>query len=169
MKTLAVLRHAKSSWDDSSLADFDRPLNGRGRKAATRVGREVKRRKFDYVLASPARRVRETLERFAEGYDKDLPITFEQRIYESSTTTLFELVNQIPDDAKSALLVGHNPTLENFVPAISRDDRKGLRNKAGGKFPTSALAIIELDVDRWSDVGPASGEIVDLILPRELD
>lgn len=169
MKTLAVLRHAKSSWDDPSLADFDRPLNARGRKSAKRVGREIKGRKFDTVLASPARRVRETLEYFAEGYGKELPITFEQRIYESSAAILLQLVNQIADDAKSVLLVGHNPALENFVPAISHDDRKGLRAKADGKFPTCALAVIELDVDRWSDVGTACGEIVELILPRELD
>lgn len=169
MKTLAVLRHAKSSWGDPSRADFDRPLNSRGRKSAKRVGREVKDRKFDYALASPARRVRETLEYFAEGYGKELPITFEPRIYESSTAILLQLVNQIADDAKSVLLVGHNPTLENFVSAISRDDRTGLRAKADGKFPTCALAVIKLDVDRWSDVGPACGEIVELILPRELD
>src|SRR5690242_4325982 len=107
MKRLAVLRHAKSSWDDPSLDDFNRPLNGRGWKAARRMGRELTKRKmhFDLVLASTAARVRETIDGVQEKYDFDAPIRFEPYVYEASEATLLSQVRRLPEDAESALLV----------------------------------------------------------------
>ena len=171
MKQLAILRHAKSSWDDSSLDDFSRPLNERGIKAARRMGREMKKRKlrFDDVIASPAVRVRETLEHVAEGYGKSFSITFEDRIYLASLRTLLEIVRELPDAAETPLLVGHNPGLEHLISNLTADDDSGYRNKVLGKYPTGALAIIELPAKNWADVQTGKGEIVELILPRELD
>ncbi len=100
MKRLTILRHAKSSWDDASLADFNRPLNDRGWKAARRVGRELKRREIhlDLCVASTAARVRETLDGLVEGYGKpDFEIRFEPRIYEASLATLLEIVRGLPE------------------------------------------------------------------------
>ena len=171
MKRLAILRHAKSSWDDSSLDDFSRPLNERGIKAARRMGREMKKRKlrFDHVLASPAVRVRETLENVAKGFGSDLSTHFDERIYLASLSALLELVRELPEDASAPLLVGHNPGLEQLVSTLAADDARGLRNKAVGKYPTGALAVIELTTRSWRGVQEGSGEIVELILPRELD
>ena len=171
MRRLAILRHAKSSWDDSSLDDFSRPLNERGIKAARRVGRELKKRKvrFDHVLASPAVRVRETLDRVADGYGKRFAIEFEDRIYLASLRTLLEIVRELPDKADASLLVGHNPGFEHLVAALAADDDRGYRDKILGKYPTGALAVIELPASSWRDVAEGSGKIVDLILPRELD
>ena len=171
MKRLAILRHAKSSWDDSSLDDFARPLNERGVKAARRMGREMRKRKlsFDYVIASPAVRVRETLDGVVEG-GADIPAPrFDERIYLASVGTLLEIVRKVADDVKAPLLVGHNPGLEHLLSTLARDDDHGLRDKVLGKFPTGALAVVQLDANSWRDIGEKSGEIVELILPRELD
>ena len=171
MKRLTVLRHAKSSWDDPELDDFNRPLNERGWKAARRIGREMTSRglRFDVVLASMAARVRETIDGIQEKYDFGAPINFERQIYEASEGTLLELVRAIPDAVGSALLIGHNPGLERLIVELTRNDERGLRDRIAGKFPTAGLAMIKLPAERWRDVEPASGEIVELIFPRDLD
>jgi phosphohistidine phosphatase len=172
MKRLTVLRHAKSSWAEPNRDDFDRPLNDRGWKAARRMGLELKHRKidFDLCLASPAARVRETLDGLSETYgDFQFPITFEEKIYLADTATLLELVRDVADDVERLLIVGHNPGLERLVAMLTRDDGKGLRDEVEHKFPTAALAVIEVAAESWSEVDPAGGKIVELIFPKELD
>jgi phosphohistidine phosphatase len=169
VKRLTILRHAKSSWDDP-VADFDRPLNARGRKAAVTVGEELKRRgvQFDCVIASPAKRVRETLDQLAKGYGGPLDLHFDERIYLASADNLLDLVRGIPDDVRSALIVGHNPGLHRLALLLTRDDG-ALRQRIADNLPTAAVAGVELGAMRWSEVEPGSGEIVELILPRDLD
>lgn len=171
MKRLAVLRHAKSSWDEPDLDDFNRPLNDRGWKAARRMGRELKDRgvRFDFVLASTAARVRETIDGVQEKYEFAGPIRFEHRIYMASEECLLSLVRGLPEKAHTPLIVGHNPGLERLLVELTHDDGDGLRHRVAGKYPTGALAFVELPAHRWADVAPGSGEIVELILPKELD
>jgi len=168
---LTTLRHAKSSWDDHGLDDFDRPLNDRGRKAARQLGRELKRRKvrFDHVIASPATRVRETVEELAKGYGKLPGVRFDSHIYEAGAERLLQLIRHIPETAHAPLLVGHNPGMQQIVLALTQDDGNGLRERVVEKYPTAALAMIDLDVPRWDEVETHAGKIVELILPRELD
>jgi phosphohistidine phosphatase len=171
MTILTVLRHAKSSWDQQGLDDFDRPLNDRGRKAARRIGRELKHRhvRFDRVFASSAIRVRETLDELAKGYDRNLDVSFDDRIYAADVETLIDIVQGIPDEVHAPLLVGHNPGLQELLVRLTRDDDGGLRSKVAAKYPTAAVAIVTLPAPRWEEVAPGSGEIRELILPRELD
>ena len=172
MKRLTVMRHAKSSWDQPGLDDFNRPLNERGWKAARRIGKEIKHRHihFDFALASPAARVRETIDGFTETYgEPTFPIRFEPRIYDAALDTLLELVRSIPAEVEDALIIGHNPGLERLVGALSHDDHAGLRAKVAAKFPTAAVAAIELPVEGWIGVEPGKGKLVELILPKELD
>jgi phosphohistidine phosphatase len=172
MKRLTLLRHAKSSWDEPNLDDFDRPLNDRGWKSARRIGKEMKRRhmRFDLGLASPAARVRETIDGLTETYgEPDFAIRFEPRIYLASVETLLQIVREVPADVKGALLIGHNPGLERLVVELTRDDKDGLRAKVGEKFPTAALAVIELPADDWAEMKPGCGKLIELILPKELD
>ena len=172
MKTLAVLRHAKSSWDQPNVDDFDRPLNERGWKAARRIGNELKHRKlrFDLCLASPAARVRETLDGLSETYGElPFPVRFEQQVYLASCATLLELIRDVDDEVGALLLVGHNPGLEQLVAMLTQDDKDGLRSRVEHKVPTAAVAVIELPSDCWADVQPGSGKLVELLLPKELD
>jgi phosphohistidine phosphatase len=172
MKRLAIFRHAKSSWDDASIDDFNRPLNERGWKSARRIGKEMKHRRmsFDLGLASPAARVRETIDGVTETYgEPKFPIRFEPRMYGASVVTLVELIRSIPADVEAALMVGHNPGFERLVAELTRDDSKGLRDRVAGKFPTAAMAVIELPAASWAEVEPGEGQVVELLLPRELD
>jgi phosphohistidine phosphatase len=169
VKSLTILRHAKSSWDDP-VADFDRPLNARGRKAAVTVGEELRRRgsKFDYVLASPAQRVRQTLERLSRGYGEPFEVHFDERIYLASADHLLAMVHRITDDVQSALIVGHNPGLHRLALLLARE-AGALRRQITDKYPTAAATTLEFETGRWREVDPDSGEIVELILPRDLD
>ncbi|MEO7635033.1 MAG: histidine phosphatase family protein [Sphingomicrobium sp.] len=156
MTTLGLMRHAKSSWDDAGQSDFDRPLNARGRAAAERMGRELKQRgiRFDHVLASPATRVRETLDRLALGYGALPEVQFDERIYAASEHMLVELIRALSASYAAALVVGHNPGMHQLLSALTGEVRD--------KFPTGAVAMIELD-------SPVKGRLEALILPRELD
>ena len=172
MKRLTVLRHAKSSRDEPGTADFDRPLNPHGWKSARRMGRELRDRgiRFDLCVASPAARVRETLDGLAEGYGQfGFAIAFEGRIYMAEAATLLGLVRALPEHVESPLLVGHNPGLERLIAMLTRDDDKGLRERIAGKFPTAALASIDLPARNWAEVERSSGTVAELILPKELD
>ena len=170
MKRLTVLRHAKSSWKDRELDDFDRPLNGRGRRAARRMGREISERgmHFDFVLASPAARIRETIDGVAEHHKLNAPMHFEPRIYMARVAELIELISEVPDEKASVLLVGHNTSAERLVAKLSMDDETGLRRRVEEKFPTAALATIELPIDSWKDMQPECGRLVALIYPGDL-
>lgn len=171
MKQLAILRHAKSSWADAGVDDFDRPLNDRGRKAARRIGEELAVRDlhFDLVLASSAARVRETIagagEKFAFGPD----VRFDDELYAAGEDLLLAVIRAVPEKIHSALIVGHNPGLEQVIATLTRDDPAGHRDRVATKFPTAALAVIEFQLEQWEQIGPGSGTIVELILPRELD
>jgi phosphohistidine phosphatase len=168
MKILTLLRHAKSGWDDPVTRDFDRPLNPRGRKAARTVGREMKAQElaFDLVLASPARRVIETLEEVAAGYGAIAP-EYDQQLYLASAATLLEKVRGAPDTVERLLLAGHNPGLEELALGLSR--KGGLRGEVEVKYPTGTLAEIELPVERWSEVTEGVGQLVRFVRPRDLD
>jgi phosphohistidine phosphatase len=171
MKRLTLLRHAKSDWDQP-VDDLNRPLNERGWKAARRIGKEMKRRhmSFDFALASPAARVRETIDGLSETYgEPKFPIRFEPKMYGAGADALIELIREMPGEAEDALLIGHNPGLERLVVGLSRDDGHGLRDKVAEKFPTAAVAVIEFPVSSWTEVAPGKGKMVELILPKELD
>lgn len=168
MRTLYVLRHAKSDWGDESLRDFDRPLNHRGRKAAKTVGHEMSDRGIrpDLVIASPAVRAKETVEHMLEGLGGDLRVNEDRRIYEASTGTLMDIVRNAPEDSEHLMVVGHNPGFQDLVVALS--EPCALREEAGEKFPTGALAEIRFSIDRWSEIAPGTGQLEDLIKPRDL-
>ena len=171
MKTLMLLRHAKSSWDSGARSDFDRPLNARGHRAARTVGRALKAQglSFDAVIASPAVRVVETLEDLVDGYGAPLPPSFDQRVYLGSVATLLGLVREADDTADRLLLVGHNPGLEGLAMLLTRDDGNGLRRELAAKYPTATLAEIVLPIAHWREIAPGKGELARFIRPRDLD
>ncbi len=171
MKTLTLLRHAKSSWDDPVQRDFDRPLNKRGRKAARTVGRELKRvgLGWDRIIASPAVRVVETLADVSEGYGSELAPSYDRRIYLASAQALLELVQETDDTADRLMLVGHNPGLEMLALLLTRADEAGLRAEIEMKYPTATVTESALSAERWADVAEGSGTVSRFIRPRDLD
>ena len=171
MKTLTLLRHAKSGWNDPVQRDLDRPLNGRGMRAATRMGRYMREEglAFDQVRASPAMRVRQTIEGVEDGYGQPLAPEFDTRIYMASGVTLLEVVQSLDDAHARVLLIGHNPGLEDLVLDLVPASAGGYRDEVEMKYPTATLAELEFDVARWADVTERSARFTRFVRPRELD
>jgi phosphohistidine phosphatase len=172
MKTLTLLRHAKSGWDDPVTRDFDRPLNGKGKRAARIVGRSLRSAgaSYDHVVASPAVRVVETLEEVADGYGGELSPAWDRRLYLASPATLLDVIQSLPERAASALLAGHNPGLEELVlMLVAEGGDDALRREVETKFPTGSVAVIAFDVAVWGDVAAGDGRLLSFVRPRDLD
>jgi phosphohistidine phosphatase len=168
MKILTLLRHAKSGWDDPSLSDLERPLNGRGREAARAMGREMAALGLgcDLILASPAARVTETIDGLAEGYGPVEP-RFDERLYLASPDTLLDLVRTADDAVDRLLIVGHNPGIERLAVLLSRAGP--LHDQVAAAYPTGALAEIAFEVAHWRDVAPGAGTLRRFLRPRDLN
>ena len=171
MKRLHLLRHAKSSWDDPVERDFDRPLNGRGHRAARRMGEWLlaERLHFDRILASPALRIRQTIEGVEAGLGQRLTLEQDKRIYMASAATLFDIVRECPDAVTDLLLIGHNPGLEDLLLIATEGDTSALRAEAERKYPTATFASIEIDIERWADLPEGGARLVRFVRPRDLD
>ena len=168
MKSLGLLRHAKSDWDDMSLRDFDRGLNDRGRRGAAVMGGHIREHgvEWDLLLASPAERVKRTL----DATRLKLPVRWEERIYLADSDTLIALLQGLEDDPAAVLVAGHNPGLQelifDLVPPAAENE---LFATAAEKFPTATFAVLELAIERWADCAPGCGKLVHLARPRDLD
>jgi phosphohistidine phosphatase len=173
LKSLTILRHAKSGWDATVERDFDRPINERGRLGAKLVGAWFQRQVFalDHITASPAVRVTQTLDVFQPSSGlATLDVHFDRRIYLASAATLMDVIRETPDSVDNLLICGHNPGLEDLilmlVPANSSDEH---RAKVDEKLPTAALAHLELDISSWTALDEKSARFINFIRPRDLD
>ena len=169
VKTLTLLRHAKSGWDDPVARDFDRPLNPKGKRAAATMGRHLRREglPFDHAVASPALRVVETIAEFEGGFGTRLEPAWDRRVYLASPATLLDIVRETPSEAARLLLVGHNPGLEELVLLLAGADE--LRDRVEEKYPTASVAEIAFEVEQWADVAAGAGRLVRFVRPRDLD
>lgn len=161
MRTLYLLRHAKSSWEDASLRDFDRPLKQRGRNAAERIGKCLAAEKPSVllVICSPAVRARQTAEIVLKSSGRQAEQRFEERIYEASLRDLLQVVSEIPDANPVAMMVGHNPGFEELLAFLTREGRQ---------MPTCALARIALDIESWSAAEAGKGSLEWFVKPKDL-
>jgi phosphohistidine phosphatase len=167
VRRLHLLRHAKSSWDDTTLRDRDRPLAPRGRKATTRIARWA--RKHDVrpqlVVTSSAVRARETLEGVRPGLGEP-EVWTEVALYAASAETLLARARMLPDEAEEAMLIGHNPGLQHLLLLLAEPGE--LRDRAEAKFPTGALATLDADIVSWSALEHGAARLVEFVVPREL-
>lgn len=155
MKRLTLVRHAKSSWKDVELADFDRPLNKRGKGDAPRMGERLARRGLhpDLLLSSPARRARQTAEAIAAQLRLDPTVLrFSAPIYEADPEALLELIRGCEERWQHLLLVGHNPGLTELGNLLADC---GIDN-----LPTCALLVIDFEVSSWRQVAPGAGALL---------
>jgi phosphohistidine phosphatase len=161
MKKLMLLRHAKSSWEDASLPDFERPLNERGLRAAPLIGKFMRKQKIrpDLIICSPATRTRETIALVLEVSGILAELRYDERIYEATTSDLLEVVSQIEDDYGEVLLVGHNPGFENLLERLTGK---------GERMPTAALARISINADNWSEAAAKGGRLEWFVKAKEL-
>ncbi len=161
LKHLLLLRHAKSSWDDPALGDHDRPLAPRGRKAAKLIGAHLRREQIgsSLVLCSSARRARETLELVSPSGE----IQIEDGLYGASADELLGRLRQVPDEVDCALLIGHNPAIQDLAAGLVADSA-GLATR---KFPTGALATLTF-AGTWSELDFRRAKLDAFVRPREL-
>ena len=160
-RILYLLRHAKSSWKDNSLADFDRPLKGRGRDAAEQMGKRLASEKLEdaVLICSPAARTRETAQLVLKHSRLHMDQRFDERIYEASLRDLLQVVSEIPDEKQTAMLIGHNPGFEELLAFLTGEARP---------MPTCALAKIKLGVASWKDVRGGEGSLKLFLTPKGL-
>ncbi|HSR43247.1 MAG TPA: histidine phosphatase family protein [Longimicrobiales bacterium] len=170
MRTLYLLRHAKSSWDDSSLADHDRPLAPRGRRAAPSMGRYMQSERLvpELVLCSTAARTRATWALAAPFLGDDIPVEYDRELYGASAGTLLRVVRGLPDDVRRVLMVGHNPGWELFAAALAGDGDRGAIARMRRKFPTAALAVLESPAERWTGVEAGGCRLERFVRPKDL-
>jgi len=154
------MRHAKSSWDNSDLADFDRPLNDRGEAAAPFMGELIAGRGLapEEIVSSPAKRALQTATLVKESGGIEAPIRLDERIYEAGAQTLKQVASEFRDELDIMMMIGHNPGFEGFVSFLTGRQES---------MPTAALAVIDLDIDKWSDVKNGEGDLIEVIRPKE--
>ncbi|HQU82993.1 MAG TPA: phosphohistidine phosphatase SixA [Pyrinomonadaceae bacterium] len=159
MKKLYILRHAKSSWDNPILADFDRPLNERGTKTADFMGNFLLKQDFqpDLILTSPATRAQETANIVKKTAKFQAEIKLEENIYEASVQTLVKIVSELKENVQTVLLVGHNPGLEGLIKFLTGEIQS---------MPTAGLAIIDLKIEKWKEIAAECGTLQDLVRPK---
>lgn len=162
MKTLLILRHAKSSWDNPSLSDYDRPLNKRGKRDAPRIGAHLKQAGVvpDRILTSSAKRARKTAKKVAKscGY-KDEIIRLDS-LYHAPPGVYYENLTAQSNKYHSVMVVGHNPTMEQLVSHLSGELHQ---------MPTAAIAHFELPIDDWKKLDLSTeGNLVNLWTPKSL-
>lgn len=172
MLNLLLLRHAKSSWDDPALDDFDRPLTKRGTKAATAIGQHLDSAGLapSLVLCSTAVRTRATVTLVLREINAVTPaVVFEDALYLASAATLLARVRESEARHKTVLLVAHNPGLHALALELAGEGRRDVLADLAMQFPTAALAHLAFRSRDWNSIGPASGELVEFLLPRKLD
>ncbi|WP_298337426.1 histidine phosphatase family protein [uncultured Erythrobacter sp.] len=171
-KLLGILRHAKSDWSDGATRDFDRGLNDRGRRGAEVIGDHIREdgQAWQKVVASPAERVKAT---FETGLP-EVQVTYDDRLYLASPDTIFDVVqdhaSQSDEEPNAILISGHNPGLyETILELVSPAQENDLFKELLIKFPTGSFAIVECEMDSWSELKKFTGKLVHFTRPRDLD
>ena len=161
MKTLLLLRHAKSSWKQPEMNDLDRPLNKRGKKEAPKVGEYLKANNLvpDLIISSTARRAHDTAQAVAKesGFDKSIELY--QDLYMSEPSCYLDILHRLPDSANRVLVVGHNPDLDELLTMLT---------DVNEHMTTAALAQIDLPISSWTELNEATdGRLQNLWAPHE--
>lgn len=170
MKTLMLLRHAKSAWRNPGLGDHERPLNGRGRRAADRMGRYMADEGLapDIVLSSTSVRTRETWDRLSKSAGFGVEPGFEKRLYLGQPGDYLALIAKLPARAERALFIGHSPGIETLARGLTGKGAADDLEALGAKYPTGALSVIRFE-GGWPDVGEGRGRLERFVRPRLLE
>ena len=167
-RRLYLLRHGKSSWRDPDLDDHDRPLAGRGRRAAKAIARHLQEQGIqpELVLCSTAKRARETLERIEPVLGRGA-MCLEPGLYGAGPADLLARLHDVPPPIGSAMVIGHNPGLQELALLLARDG-PGVR-ELEAKFPTGALATLAFRGAEWVVLDPGTAELIDFVRPRDFE
>ena len=170
MKTILLLRHAKSDWGEPGLSDHDRPLNRRGEKAADAMANHIRARMPlpDLVLCSTASRARQTLAPLAALWTPPPPISLEKGLYLASEEVLLARLRSVADPVRTVLLVGHNDGLWQLAELLAGSGKEDALSNLRAKYPTGTLAALRTPGGRWADLAAGSAELTAFVRPRDL-
>ncbi len=170
MLNLYLLRHAKSSWNEPALKDFDRPLAPRGWNTAPLMAQYMDEKKYhpDCIMCSPAKRTAETLEIVRRHIPPPAEVFMNKGLYHAEASELMELVCAAPQGAGSLLLVGHNPGIQELALMLAGKGERGLWQDLWSHFPTAALAVLQFDIGKWTGITHRSGILTDFMTPKKL-
>jgi phosphohistidine phosphatase len=171
VKTILLLRHAKSAWSDPRLDDHERPLNRRGVQAATAMADHIAQRepRPDLILCSTAMRTRQTLAPLLKRLDAPAPpIALEKDLYLASEDVLLAHLRTVGDDVATILLVGHNDGIWHLAEELAGSGPVAVLAALRGKYPTGALATLRVPDGPWRDLAPGSAKLVAFVRPRDL-
>jgi len=170
---LIIMRHAKSSWTDKELDDFDRPLSRKGKNAAPLVGRALAERNCipELILCSPARRTRDTLKLAVDAMKLKPPVRYEDQLYSFGNGDSYVNAISRQKTVSPMMVIGHNPSVQNLaLRLLGSQDNKAVQ-KIKAKFPTAAVAVIALPIEDWKQIQSKSelqGEIELFLTPKML-
>lgn len=171
MKTLLLLRHAKSAWSDPRLDDHDRPLSGRGERAAKVMADHIARKapRPDLILCSTAMRTRQTLAPLLKRLGSPAPpISLEKGLYLASEDVLLAHIRAVADGLSTVLLIGHNDGIGQLAADLAGSGPSETLAALREKYPTGTLAVLRLTDGPWSDLEPGSAKLLDFVRPRDL-
>jgi len=170
MLILHLLRHAKSSWDEPAVDDFDRPLAKRGTKAGRLVATYLAEHEIrpDLVLCSTARRTRETLGLVAPAFGRDTRTQIDDAFYLASAEQLLRSLRAVAPGPRHVLVIGHNPGLHELALDLAPDDDDPQRQAMAAKFPTAALAGFEIKAAHWAALRPGENRLLRFVTPAML-
>jgi phosphohistidine phosphatase len=168
LKTLLLMRHGKSSWDDPALADHDRPLTPRGRKGAALVAKYLRDTGLQpaIVLCTSAIRAQETLDQLRPSFSDSTIIKTEPKLYGAGSNELATRIRRVSQASTSVLVIGHNPAMQELVVTLATKGRKS--NAVREKFPTAALAVLDVHIDQWRLLKPGQATLRDFVTPKRL-
>ena len=168
MRTLYLLRHAKSSWSDPTLPDQERPLSPRGRRDAKRVAKHIARLGIEpeLVLCSYAARTRETLELVRPALSPTSTVRLEAELYGAPAEKLRERLRAVPEAVTSVMLIGHNPGLQDLALALASAGAE--RERVREKLPTAAFATLILPKTTWSRLSESDAVLAAYVVPKQL-
>jgi len=170
MLTLSLLRHAKSSWSNPTLADRERPLTTRGVADAPLMGKAMAERGIDpeLVLCSSARRTRDTLDLVLPELRVEPKVVYFDELYHASPAQMLEMLHGIQPGANRVMLVGHNPEIQSFALDLVGSGPKHFRDRLRTKYPTAGLAVINFVSGLWKSVSVNSGTLNLFLSPKDL-
>ena len=170
MLILSLLRHAKSSWKDPTIADHDRPLNTRGTAEAPVMGKAMATHGLDpdLVLCSTARRTRDTLQLVLPELKTEPKIVYEDGLYHGTAQEMLDLLHEVAPSVNQVLLVGHNPELQSFALDLIAAGPKLLKGRLEVKYPTAGLVVVRFQAGTWKDIAVNSGKLELFLTPSDV-
>jgi phosphohistidine phosphatase len=172
MKTLILMRHAKSAWDAGQVSDHNRPLSDRGRETAPAMGQWLKAQKLkpDLILCSTATRVSETLDLLRPSLPPETPVKALEALYMALPREILTVLAKVKEKDKvdTLMVIGHNPGIGSLAHWLAGQGDKRALERMKDKFPTAAVAVIDFDIPAWRDIEGEQGTLRQFMTPREL-